>query len=66
MLLSFVGYFLLAASSGTFLEQLTTSVTGIAMLCCVAYCGEWSKKADKLIKRPLPVVQTTTGPSQAA
>jgi hypothetical protein len=53
--LSFFGYFLLTISSGTLLEQLLISVAGIAILCGVAYYGNWSKKVDKLIKRPTPV-----------
>ena len=65
VLLSFVGYFLLAASSGTIVVQLAISVTGIAMLCGFAYYGEWSKRVDKLIKRP-PAPLQMTSPSQAA
>jgi hypothetical protein len=52
--LSFLGYFLLSVSSGSFLIQLAISVAGIGILCGVAYYGDWSKKADKLVKQPPP------------
>jgi hypothetical protein len=52
--LSFLGYFLLSVSSGSFLIQLAISIAGIGILCGVAYYGDWSKKADKLVKRPPP------------
>ena len=51
--LSFLGYFLLSVSSGSFLIQLAISIAGIGILCGVAYYGDWSKKADKLVKQPL-------------
>jgi hypothetical protein len=60
--LSFLGYFLLAVSSGALLVQLAISVAGIGILCGVAYYGDWSKKADKLAKQPPP---TTSGNSRA-
>jgi hypothetical protein len=53
--LSFFGYFLLTISSDTLLIQLIISVAGIAILCGFAYYGNWSKKVDKMIKRPAPV-----------
>jgi len=52
--LSFLGYFLLTVSSGSFLVQLAISVAGIGILCGVAYYGDWSKKTDKLVKQPMP------------
>jgi hypothetical protein len=53
--LSFFGYFLLTISSDTLVIQLIISVAGIAILCGFAYYGNWSKKVDKMIKRPAPV-----------
>jgi hypothetical protein len=50
--LSFLGYFLLTISSGTFLEQVLICVVGIAILCGFAYYGNWSKNVDKIIKQP--------------
>jgi hypothetical protein len=50
--LSFLGYFLLTISSGTVLAQILISAAGIGILCAVAYYGDWSKKADKIVKRP--------------
>lgn len=58
--LSFLGYFLLSISSGTFLIQLAISLAGIGILCGVAYYGDWSKKTDKLVKRPLPTRSDNT------
>ncbi len=52
--LSLLGYFLLTISSGTILEQVLVSAAGIATLCAVAYYGDWSKRADKTVKRPTP------------
>ena len=52
VILSFLGYFLLSISYGTLLIQLAISVAGIAILCGIAYYSDWSKKADKLVKRP--------------
>lgn len=54
IILSFLGYFLLSISHGTFLAQLTISVAGIGILCSVAYYSDWSKNADKLVKRAPP------------
>jgi hypothetical protein len=54
VLLSFVGYFLLSISPETVLVQLVISMAGIGILCGVAYYGDWSKRIDKLIQRPLP------------
>jgi hypothetical protein len=53
--LSFLGYFLLTISSGTILKQVLVSAAGIATLCAVAYYGDWSKQADKTVKRPSPL-----------
>lgn len=64
ILLSFLGYFLLSAGSGTLLVQLTISIVGIALLCGFAYYGEWSKAADKLVKKP-PPGQTASRPQPA-
>ncbi|WMT79280.1 OpgC domain-containing protein [Bradyrhizobium sp. Ash2021] len=50
--LSFLGYFLLTISSGTFLVQVLISAAGIAILCGFAYYGNWSKNVDKIVKRP--------------
>jgi len=55
--LSFLGYFLLTISSGTILKQVLVSAAGIAVLCAVAYYGDWSKRADKTVKRP-PALST--------
>lgn len=52
VVLSFLGYFLLSISYGTLFIQLAIGIAGIAILCGVAYYGDWSKKADKLINRP--------------
>jgi hypothetical protein len=60
VLLSFVGYFLLSISSGTLLVQFAISVAGVAILCGIAYYGDWSKDTDKLVQRPL---QTKSGDS---
>ncbi|MGV7214621.1 OpgC domain-containing protein [Bradyrhizobium sp. UFLA05-112] len=50
--LSFLGFFVLTTSSGTLLAQILISVVGIGILCALAYYGDWSKKVDKIIKRP--------------
>jgi hypothetical protein len=50
--LSFLCYFLLTISSGTILKQVLVSAAGIATLCAVAYYGDWSRRADKTVKRP--------------
>ena len=55
MFLSFLGYFLLTISSGTILKQVLVSAAGIAVLCAVAYYGDWSKRADETVKRPSPL-----------
>lgn len=55
IVLSFLGYFLLSISHGTLFVQLAVSVAGIGILCGIAYYGDWSKKADKLIKRSPPM-----------
>ena len=52
LLLSFVGYFLIAAGFSSLLWQLAISAVGIAILCAIAYYGDWSKNADKIAKRP--------------
>jgi hypothetical protein len=52
LFLSFLGYFLLTISSGTLLAQILISVVGIGILCGLAYYGDWSKKVDKIVKRP--------------
>jgi hypothetical protein len=36
------------------LEQVLVSAAGIATLCGVAYYGDWSKRADKIVKLPSP------------
>jgi hypothetical protein len=66
VVLSFIGYFLVSISSGTLLIQVIISAAGLGMLCGVAYYGDWSKKADKLFKRPVsgapdPKILTPTG-----
>ena len=55
VVLSFLGYFLVSISYGTLLIQLAVSLAGIGILCGVAYYGDWSKKVDKLLKRPPPM-----------
>jgi hypothetical protein len=50
--LSFLGYFLLAISSGTLLTQGLISAAGIAVLCGIAYYSAWSKRADRIVKGP--------------
>jgi hypothetical protein len=48
--LSFLGYFLLAISSGTLLIQTLISAAGIAVMCGIAYYADWSKRADRIVK----------------
>jgi hypothetical protein len=64
--LSFLGYFLLTISSGTILEQVLVSAAGIATLCAVAYYGDWSKRADKTLKRPPPPGTAIAGDGSGA
>jgi hypothetical protein len=59
--LSFLGYFLLTISSGTILKQVLVSAAGIATLCAVAYYGNWSKQADKTVKRPSAIASDGRG-----
>ena len=61
VILSFLGYFLLSISDGTLLIQLAISVAGIAILCGIAYYSDWSRKADKLVKRPPLTADQTAG-----
>jgi hypothetical protein len=56
--LSFLGYFLLAISSGTLLAQVLISAAGIAVLCGIAYYSNWSKQADRTVKGPSRVGDT--------
>jgi hypothetical protein len=60
VVLSFLGYFLLSISHGTLFIQLAVSLAGIGILCGIAYYGDWSKKADKLIKRSPPMDQAAS------
>jgi hypothetical protein len=57
VVLSFLGYFLLSISHGTLFIQLAISLAGIGILCGIAYYGDWSKKADKIVKRSPPADQ---------
>ena len=64
LFLSFLGYFLLMISSGSLLIQILISGTGLAVLCGFAYYGEWSKKADELVKtspRPTSFTRSAEG-----
>jgi hypothetical protein len=49
---SLLGYFLLAISSGSVLTQVLISVAGIGIMCVLAYYGDWSKRIDRIVKRP--------------
>ena len=60
--LSFVAHFVLMLSWGTVWAQLGVSVVGIALLCCVAYYKDWSKKQDKpAAKAAKPAAQPAPG-----
>lgn len=50
--LSFVGHFELMMSSGSLFAQIFVSVTGIAIMTCVAYYISWSKRQDKPMPKP--------------
>ncbi|ABD88332.1 OpgC domain-containing protein [Rhodopseudomonas palustris] len=65
--LSFVAHFELMMSSGSLLAQIFVSVTGLAILCLVAYYIGWSKKQDKPLPRPAPAaVPAVPAPEKAA
>jgi hypothetical protein len=50
-LLSFIGHFALTLSSGAFLVQLVIALSGIALMCAVAYYITWSKRQDKVVSQ---------------
>ena len=54
--LSFVGHFELMMSSGSLFAQIFVSVSGIAIMTCVAYYISWSKKQDKPVPKPAPAL----------
>jgi hypothetical protein len=64
--LSFVGHFQLMMSSGSLMAQVFVSVTGITIMCLIAYYITWSKKQDKPLPKPAraPAAAPTPDASQ--
>jgi hypothetical protein len=67
--LSFVGHFQLMMSSGSLAAQVFVSVSGITIMCLVAYYITWSKRQDKPLPKPsarTPAAADAASPRDAA
>ena len=51
VLLSFAGHFVLVIGSGSFIEQILVSASGIAIMTLVASYVAWSKRQDGFLRR---------------
>jgi hypothetical protein len=51
--LSFAGHFILVTGSGSLVEQILVSLSGIAIMTLVAGYVSWSKRQDRQLPTPM-------------